>query len=136
MSFKLIEGLLNTDKSKFVRETKEIEIKRLTKLTGEPFVLKIQSITPDEEKEISDKAFKIKRDNRFDFDNDLSKKMMILKGVTDFDFKNSELMEHLGAINSHDLIGKLFIPGEIDEIEKQIKCISGYDDGVVEEVKN
>ncbi|KNF07171.1 phage XkdN-like protein [Gottschalkia purinilytica] len=132
----LIKALLEIDKSKLVRPTKKVKAKRLSELAGKEVIITVQALTPSEEKDINDKAFKIGKKNKIDFDTELNKKLTLIKGISDLNLLDKELQKHFGATNSHDLIDKLFLPGEQESIYEAIKELSGYDEDTIEEIKN
>lgn len=113
--------LLKVDKSKLVRPTQEVEIKRLSEILGEPFTVMCQALTADEFKEL--------QDNKSDEE-------MIIKGVTDPDFTNQQVIEYYGVVTAAEAIKVIFLPGEVVGIAKIISGLSGFGEGKVKEVKN
>ena len=104
------------------RAEKKLKIKRIV-LNGEPLVCTIRSLGYA-------RVADVKK-----MDSDQVPLHMILAGVTDPDFKNKELNEKYGAATPADLVKKLFLPGEIDDICREIEKLSGYRQNMVEEVK-
>lgn len=132
----LIDALLKVDKKSFKGETRKVEVPRLSKLMDKDFIVTIRSLTPSEENEISEQTFGFGRKNKVEMDSAKEKKLTILAGVVDFDFKDKKLHEHLGVRNSFEAIDKLLFPGEQDDLSEQIKEISGYGKNAVVEMKD
>lgn len=104
------------------RAEKQLKIKRIL-VDGQPLVCTIRSLGYD-------RVADIKK-----MDSDAVPLHMILAGVTDPDFRNKELNEKYGAATPADLVKKLFLPGEIDDLCREIEKLSGYRQNMVEEVK-
>jgi hypothetical protein len=126
-----IEKLLKLDVNKLQLPTKEVEVERLSKLTGEQFILKLQAVSAPETESIRDMATKNDEVNIVEV-----RKGIILAGVKEPNLRDETLRKHFGSATPYDLIDKLFLPGEIEAIYNQISNLSGYDDGAVAEVKN
>jgi hypothetical protein len=128
-----LDLLLNIDKSKLVRPTKEVEIKRLSAIAGEPVVFKIQALTLDEEQEIREIATK------GDDVNEVNVRIFtVLKGVVSPDLKDSNLLKTYGATTPKELLEKniLLQSGEIAHLYNQISALSGYGEDAVTDIKN
>jgi hypothetical protein len=126
-----IEKLLKLDSNKLQLPTKEVEVGRLSDLTGEQFILELQAVSAPETESIRDMATK---NNEVDILE--VRKGLILAGVKEPNLRDETLRKHFSSATPYDLIDKLFLPGEIEAIYDQISKLSGYDDGAVAEVKN
>lgn len=104
------------------RAEKKLKIKRIV-LNGEALICTIRSLGYNR---VSD----IKK-----MDSEQVPLHMILAGVTDPDLKNKELNEKYGAATPAELVKKLFLPGEIDDLCREIEKLSGYRQNMVEEIK-
>jgi hypothetical protein len=51
-------------------------------------------------------------------------------------FKNNDVMQHFGAPTPKELVKKLLLSGEIDELYSEISNLNGYDRKKKDEVKN
>ncbi|MCM3599394.1 XkdN-like protein [Robertmurraya korlensis] len=126
-----IEKLLKLDASKLQMPTKEVEVKRLSDLLGEQFIVKIKGISSDKLDEIRDMAIK---DDVLDVNE--VRKATVLSGIAEPNLRDEELCKHIGAATPYDLVDKLFLPGEKDALYEQINKLSGYNEGAVEDIKN
>ena len=62
--------------------------------------------------------------------------MTIIEGCPSI-FKNKELMKHFGAVTPKELVKKLLLSGEMDDLKAEIDKLGGYDrEEDEEEVKN
>lgn len=113
--------LLKIDKSKLVKPTQEVEIKRLSKIAKEPFKVMCQALDPDEMNGLKD----TKNPNED----------MVIKGVTDPDLSNQKVIEYYGAVNAVEAVQAIFLPGEIASLAGIITELSGFGKDAVAEVK-
>ena len=114
-----LDLLLKSD-IKNVRE-KKIKVKRLS-TKEEPLILSLKSISYNKVSEIKELS------------EDTPCHIM-LAGVTDPDVKNKDLMEKFEALTPVELIKKIFLPGEIEDISREIEKLSGYRVSTIEELK-
>jgi hypothetical protein len=126
-----IEKLLKLDANKLQLPTKEVEVSRLSDLTGGQYILKLQAVSAPETESIREMATK-----NDEVDISEVRKGIILAGVKEPNLRDETLRKHFGAATPYDLIDKLFLPGEREAIYEQISMLSGYADGAVAEVKN
>lgn len=126
-----IEKLLKLDASKLQMPSKEVEVKRLSDLLGEQFIVKLRGISSDKLDEIRDMAIK---DDSIDVNE--VRKATVLTGVIEPNLRDESLSKHFGATTPYDLVDKLFLPGEKDALYEQINKLSGYNEGAVEDIKN
>lgn len=125
----LIDALLTADSAKLTEKaTAQIEIPRLTKALGKPFVMTVQEIAPRRMDEINEMAIKMTRNGRYQ-GVDLTKLhyLVLCDGIIDPPL-NSELQKHFKAASPAELVCKLFNSGEINKIFKKIQELSGNDD--------
>ena len=61
--------------------------------------------------------------------------LILLAGVVDPDFKNTALQEKYGAATPAELVEKLLLPGEIEDLAREIEKLSGYRTVTLEEIK-
>ena len=121
--------LLETDPQQLeLKFSKKFEVKRLSEIIGSPFVVTCSPITNEQLSHLSE----ISKNN-----TDL--KINTVLECCKIDGKkiaSKELMEKLKAITPKDLIEKLLLPGEIYELYSTVNSMSGYGEGVIEEIKN
>lgn len=103
---------------------KELEVKRLSEIIGEPFVFRIRALQMERLEQIRREA-----------DNDFMHRI-ILESIVEPNFASRAIMEKYGCTRPLEVIAKIFLPGEINGIFAEIQVLSGYG-GVetVEEIK-
>jgi len=131
--------LLSLDKSKIQRPTKQLEIKRLSEMAGEPVVFTCQALTMEEFQEIQEVSISYsKRGELEDFSTNNVQIFTVVKGVVDPSLKDASLLEMYGAATPKQLLSdsKLLLPGEISQLYNAISSLSGFGDDSVAELKN
>jgi hypothetical protein len=132
----LVDKLLAVD-AKVIMEkmTDKIEIKRLSKLVGEPFFITIQEISGKRYQELTTTA--VDKKGNFDFDKSYQiSTLLVLEGVTFPNLKDENLQKHFGAATPKDLAEILFQGGDMMKIADKITTISGFDSDADAEIKN
>lgn len=113
----------------------EMEIKRLSELTGEKFVIKYQALPGRRITELSnntkDKNGNVIASRAYD-----ANLILIGEAVVSPDLKDEKLQKHFGAASPKDLADKLFNGGEVSNISGKIMLISGFGEDTDEEIKN
>lgn len=115
--------------------TGEMEIKRLTELTGEKFVVKYKALNGRRITELSQTTL----DGNGNlvggkaYDGNL---ILIGEAMISPDLKDKDLQKHFGAASPKDLADKLFNGGEVRKIAGEIMQLSGYGNNTDEEIKN
>ena len=105
------------------RQEKKVKIRRLSPKGKEPVVFTLQSIGWGRVAEIRKLG-------------DERAPLHILRaGVVDPDFKNTALQEKYGAATPAELVEKLLLPGEIEDLVREIEKLSGYRTVTLEEIK-
>ncbi len=136
-----LEMLLAKSADAVKRDSKQIEIKRLSNRLGGQFVLTCTSITMEEFKDIQEKS----RDGgaKSDFRNVDPFEMQVqtvLKGVDEFGPSHkediAELKKAFGVPNIKELVVKLLLPGEIAQLAAVVTDLSGFDGDMITELKN
>jgi hypothetical protein len=127
-----VEKLLKMDAGKLKMPEKNIPMK-LAKFDNEEFIFPCKAIDPEIMSEIQEDAVEMKK-------SDISKiKIYNMKIRTIIEgcpiFKDKELMEHFNAPTPKELIKKLLISGEIDELYNKISELNGYEKDE-EDIKN
>ena len=104
---------------------KQVEVKRLTELAGEPVVYTLRAMTYNETRQLYDKPRE---------DQTLS---AVLYGCKDPDFRDKRLLDsEKGIVTPLDAIKARLFAGEIDELHIEIQKLSGYLRRTLAEVKN
>ena len=117
-----LEMLLGSDRVE-KRQEKKVKIRRLSPKGKEPVVFTLQSIGWGRVAEIRKLG-----DERVPLH-------ILLAGVVDLDFKNTALQEKYGAATPAELVEKLLLPGEIEDLAREIEKLSGYRTVTLEEIK-
>lgn len=118
-TLKILLGL-NGDE---VNQTAEIEVKRLSKLTGKKVVWKIRALGYNR---LSDMK---------EWDTAKRNLMTVLEGTVQPDLKSAELADHFGVMTPEEVVRKVLLPGEIDVIAGRIHGLSGYGINVIADIK-
>lgn len=131
----LAEMLLATDAGKITKKaTKDYEVKRLTKITGEPFILHLKQIPFARVRNIQSQAAE-KGDNGEIIANMYRLQMGLLcAGIADKDFDDRDVLNRYGAATRKDLFEKLFNAGEIQQIAEEISSLCGFGKQQVKQV--
>lgn len=133
----LVDMLLKSDVENITaRETKEIEIKRLSKKFGKPFIITVGAIDGELFAELTSTA--IKKGGEVDYAKSFAANALVaVEGLINPDLKDKQLQEHFSAVTPKELAQKLF-KGDISKISSEIATLSGFGEDDEEEgiVKN
>lgn len=102
---------------------KEVKVKRLSDVLKTDVIFKIKAIRFDVLEDL-------RESNTKDFNIHT-----VLEGVVEPNLKNKELMEKFNAITPVDLVKKLLLPGEIEDLYHAISKLSGYGTNTIEDIK-
>lgn len=102
---------------------KEVKIKRLSALCGEPVVFKLQAL-------LYNRAAEISRNQPEDINVHI-----LLAGTVEPNLRDSDLMSKYSAVTPAELVKKLLLPGEVEDLSREIEKLSGYRKVTLEEVK-
>lgn len=136
----LAEMLLAADAGKLkTKKTKEIEIKRLSEMMGEPFILNLQQISNRRVREIQDRSLHVEG-TKATIDQYEMNMGLLCDGITNSEFDSKEVLKHYGAATRKDLFDILFNAGEIQDIANEISKLCGFGgksfDEQAKEIKN
>lgn len=127
-----VELLMKMDKGKVKAvPTKEVEVKRLSAIAGQPFKVTLKAVPGDKWNDIAGTV-----SSADDAANFRSSKHLLLAGMTDPDLRDKDLQEAYGAASPLDLLDKLFLAGEIMNLAGVVTDLSGFGGNPEEEVKN
>ncbi len=136
----LVDKLLKFDPSKVANPERKVTLK-LPKLGNKPFEFNCKALDADVYAEIQEEQveYKIKKKGgaEMKFSTHQGKLKKILFGCAEL--KNKELIAHFGVKTPFELIEKILVPGNIDDLSDVIDDLSGYeldDDEIEEEIEN
>lgn len=129
----LADVLLAADAGKITKkEHKSYEVKRLSAIMGEPFVLDLRQIPNKRVREIQDDSMKIEG-GKTSVDQYKLTMGLLCDGIANKDFDNRDVLKHYGAATRKDLFDTLFNAGEIQDIANIISELCGFDSKKTEE---
>ena len=130
----LLEKLLSADAGIILKETKtEVEVPRLTKLLGEPFIVELKELPYQQIEEARNFATSGKGKHQV-IDNGKFTSIVLSKTIVTPDLADRDLHQKFGVTNKLDCIKKLFKPGEIELLATKVFELSGYSDEAVQDV--
>ena len=124
----IIDLLLQSDINKIKNNSKEYEVKRLSKILGSKFIITCRPLTNEQVNHIMETA-----------KTNADVKVLAIYEACRLEskkFNDKELMDKFNVIKPTDLIDKLLLPGEVSAIYEIINTLSGYGKDVVTEIKN
>lgn len=129
-----VERLLKLDAGKIKTPEKEVKMK-LNKLDGEIFTFPCKAVDPEYVAELQEDAIEFKKSELNKIRMYDTKVMTIIEGCPSI-FKNDAIMKNLGAITPKDLVKRLLLSGEMDDLKAEIDKLGGYDKEDSEDIKN
>jgi hypothetical protein len=133
----IVEKLLKMDAGKIEMPTKVITIQ--AKKLGQPIEFPCKAVDPEKFAEIQENSLVMKKGDVKKVESYKLKTLTIIEGCPEV-FKSKEVMGHFGAPTPKDLVKKLLLSGEIQDLYDAICELSGYDpdkeDKDEEEIKN
>lgn len=132
-----IDMLMAADAGKLAAEqTENVEIPRLTRALGAPFMVTVKSVAPERMDEINDMCLRMTSRGKYKgVDLGKMKMLTLCDGIASPDLKNAELLKKFGAATPKELISKLFRAGEITRLYEKIQQLSGFEVDA-DEIKN
>lgn len=125
----ILDKLLETDLKKLQNKEKKIyEIKRLSEIMGEPFLVTCKPLGHEQVIHLSE----ISKDDRDMRLNSILESCEV-EGKS---FSHDVFTSKLGTPSGKEVVEKLLRAGEVWELYRIINKMSGYGSDVVEEVKN
>lgn len=118
----VLEILLNSDKPKLPE--KQIKIRRLSEEFKKDVVFDIKALTYNKVTELKAQHVGENLDVH-----------ILLAGVTSPNLKSEELKNKYNAVTPAEMIKNMLLPGEIEDISKEVEKLSGYRVATVEEIK-
>lgn len=130
-----IDLLMSMDKGTFKPRTQQVKISRLSE-EKKPFIVDLRGLTQDELEEISDQIVKDLPDGTKKVDGSERIYLTLIKGITNINFKDENLLKHFEVRTPYDLLKKIFLPGEMEKLESAISKLCGFNIDAITEVKN
>lgn len=103
---------------------KRIKVKRLSELLGQELTLQLRALPYGKVEELRESS-----------SSDMSVHIL-LAGVIEPDLKDKRLRERFGGATPAETVRSIFLPGEIEDISREIERLCGYRMNTIEEVKN
>lgn len=131
----LVDKLLKMDAGKIEVPSKVIKIN--SKKMKETLEFPCKAVDSEKYAEIQEGALEIRKGDVKKINMYSMKTLIIIEGCPEV-FKSKEVMEHFGVLTPKELIKRLLLSGEIDDLYNGINELSGYEkDGEDEqEIKN
>ena len=101
--------------------TAQYEVKRLSRLVGEPVVLELRGMTYDRAMELRDMAV----------DQEVH---ILLEGCPEL--KDPELKAKFGGVTPAETVKAMLLPGEIADLSRAVERLVGYRQNTIREIKN
>ncbi|MDP4146516.1 MAG: XkdN-like protein [Bacillota bacterium] len=129
-----VEKLLKLDAGKIVMPTKVVTLK-LGKLDGLKLDFECKAVDPEKYSEIQENSLEIKKGDIKKINMHNTKVLTLIEGCPGV-FKSKEVQEHFGCPTPKELVNKLLLSGEIDELYNNIVELSGYEKDEESDIKN
>ena len=129
----LVEKLLKLDAGKLEIPKKTITVK--SKKLKMDMDFPCQAVDSERYAEIQENSLVLKKGNVSKINMYAMKTQIIIEGCPTV-FKDKDMMSHFTAPSPKELIRKLLLSGEIDDLYNGINELSGYTEDDEEEIKN
>jgi len=131
----LVEKLLKLDAGTIEIPSKVITVQ--SKKLKQPIEFPCKAVDAEKYAEIQEGALEIRKGDVRKINMYAMKTLIIIEGCPEV-FKSKEVMDHFGVPTPKELIKKLLLSGEIDDLYNGINELSGYekDDEDEETIKN
>lgn len=133
-----VEKLLKIDAGQIKTPTKKVKM-NLGKLGGETFVFDLTAVDPEVMSELQENMIKMNaKSSELSMNGAYHRNAMTIVEGCPSVFRNREIQKKLGAATPKELVKKLLLPGEIEDLRNEIEALSGYetDESKEEDVKN
>lgn len=117
-----LELLLQSDRPNLPE--KEVKLKRLSKECGGDVIFKLKALSYNRVADIKN----------IHADSDMSVHIL-LAGVISPDLKSEALKQKYNAATPAEMVKVMLLPGEIEDLSREVEKLSGYRTTTVEEVK-
>ena len=125
----LTEKLLAVDVAKYKeKKTSTLEIKRLSEVVGEPFIIKIQEIDDERLQELQ--AMILTDNGKVDYTKTRGiNALLCVESVIEPDLRDVKLRTHFGAATPKELAEILFKGDDLGMVADAILALNNYGDG-------
>jgi hypothetical protein len=127
-----VDKLLKIDAGKLTMPEKAVKIKPAK--IGEEIEFQCIAISPEKYTEIQENAYEIRKGDIKRINLGKMKTLTIIEGCPSI-FKSKELLEHFQCATPKDLVNKLLLSGEVDDLYTAIVELNGYEQDE-DEIKN
>ena len=103
---------------------KQIKLKRLSKEVGGDVIFNLKALTYNRVADIKNTHSGGEMEVH-----------ILLAGITSPDLKSEELKQKYNAVTPAEMLKNMLLPGEIEDISREIEKLSGYRIATVEEIK-
>lgn len=110
------------------KEQKQLEVKRLSKIFGEPFIVTCSPISQKQMEYVAENA-KTMQEQRIYFILECCK-------VEGKKFSDKAFLDWTNSLKGEDVVKKMFYSGEIYALYSEVSKLSGYGEDAVAELKN
>ena len=117
----VLDLLMGLDKAKLPE--KKVKIKRLSKECGEPVVFSLRALPYNRVAEIKEASSEVMAID------------ILLAGATAPNLRDKALLEKHHAPTPAELVKSLLLPGEIEDLSREVERLSGYRTATLEEIK-
>ena len=125
----IFDKMMETDFQKLAqKEQAKMEVKRLSGVFGEPFIV---TCTP-----ISEKSIAYVSEMATSFEEQKIYTLLECCSVEGKRFRDKAFLEWTGALTETEVVKKLFLPGEVQKLYSKVSDLSGYGKDAIEELKN
>lgn len=128
-----VEKLLKIDAGKLKMPERTVTLK-LAKL-GIELDFPCVAISPETYSEIQENSIEMRKGDIKRINMHKMKTLTIIEGCPTV-FKSKEVMDHFGCATPKELVNKLLLNGEIDELYNAISELNGYEKDEEEDIKN
>lgn len=120
---KFLDAMLRPEIANVEKElpTAEYNIKRLSRLAGEPVTVRLQALTYGKAQELKDAGA----------DQEV---LILLAGCPEL--KDPSLSSKFGGVTPAETVKAMLLPGEIADLSRAVERLSGYRQNTIAEVKN
>ena len=106
-------------------QVKDVKIKRLSEICGGDVIFRLKQLSYSRMNEIV---------GQHRMDDDLSV-FIVLAGTVSPDLKNQSLLDKYKAPTPAELLKSMLLPGEIEDLSREVERLSGYRYNTLEEVE-
>ena len=103
---------------------KQVKVKRLSELLGTEVIFRLRGLPYGKVEELRESA-----------GTEMSVHIL-LAGVLEPDLKDKRLRERFGGATPAETVKGMLLPGEIEDLSREIERLCGYRMSTIEEVKN